>query len=95
MGANFCESCCSTPDICDCVKPRPTDVLFLGAAKDAPESVCVNGVWYDRRDTVDTLISLLGMARKQRDEAMHQRESIIKAVVNSHRDFMTNIGLPS
>lgn len=31
--------------------------------KDAPETICVDGVWYDRRDTVDALNGLLAEAR--------------------------------
>lgn len=31
----------------------------------APETIEVNGVWYDRRDTVDALTGLLAEARKK------------------------------
>lgn len=91
---NFCESCCSAPDICDCAKPRPITVSYLGASQEAPECVVVNGVWYDRRDTVESLSSLLQRARQERDEAMRQRETAIKAFVDSYRDFKTKINLP-
>jgi hypothetical protein len=29
----------------------------------APETICVDGVWYDRRDTVDAINGLLAKAR--------------------------------
>lgn len=33
--------------------------------KDAPETIQVDGAWYDRRDTVDALTGLLAEARKK------------------------------
>lgn len=44
---------------------------------DAPETIEVNGVWYDRRDTVDALTILLAEART--------KVEIYKAVIADYR----------
>lgn len=52
-----------------CEKPdcpgRETFKPFIHALMkdDAPETIEINGVWYDRRDTVDALNALLAEAR--------------------------------
>lgn len=37
--------------------------MTIGDKSDAPETIEINGVWYDRRDTVDALQALLIEAR--------------------------------
>ena len=42
---------------------RAAVAALRAKAKEAPETICVDGVWYDRRDTVDALTALLAEAR--------------------------------
>jgi hypothetical protein len=35
---------------------------------DAPETIKINDVWYDRRDTVDALVGLLAVAKERAEK---------------------------
>lgn len=44
---------------------RTIDTVSLRPRSNAPETIEVDGVWYDRRDTVDALNVLLAEARSK------------------------------
>lgn len=56
--------------------------------EDAPETIEVNGIWYDRRDTVDALNGLLADARFK----LETYKSIIREY--RQRDLAANSTLP-